>query len=175
MAEHRRCRAYGCGGLSDGDRPAEGHDHHRWGKRLSGRSGEGVVRPARRGGCRRLLTARPEMGERVVAAIVPMSGTRFDPDAMHALCRQQIAHYKCPTRIFEVSALRATRPAKCCGRTCATHLSRTIPESDLNDRACRRQPVHRRRPVHVPRERFPLSRCERAAGKGSTMECRQGG
>jgi acyl-CoA synthetase (AMP-forming)/AMP-acid ligase II len=47
----------------------------------------------------------PKWGERVVAAIVPMSGTRFDPDAMHALCRQQIAHYKCPTRIFEVSAL----------------------------------------------------------------------
>jgi len=47
----------------------------------------------------------PKWGERVVAAIVPVEGTEFDPTATLALCRQQLANYKCPTWIFEVSSL----------------------------------------------------------------------
>jgi fatty-acyl-CoA synthase len=47
----------------------------------------------------------PKWGERVVAAVVPAGGAPFDPAATLSLCRQQLAHYKCPTRIFEVSAL----------------------------------------------------------------------
>lgn len=44
-------------------------------------------------------------GERVAAAVVPVEGMAFDPAAILSLCRQQLAHYKCPTRIFEVSTL----------------------------------------------------------------------
>ncbi|MCA8904555.1 MAG: AMP-binding protein [Hyphomonas sp.] len=44
-------------------------------------------------------------GERVAAAIVPAPGTAFDAEAITALCRQKLAHYKCPTRMFEASTL----------------------------------------------------------------------
>jgi acyl-CoA synthetase (AMP-forming)/AMP-acid ligase II len=47
----------------------------------------------------------PKWGERVVAAVVPSGGAPFDPAATLSLCREQLAHYKCPTRIFEVSNL----------------------------------------------------------------------
>ncbi|MCA8892151.1 class I adenylate-forming enzyme family protein [Hyphomonas sp.] len=47
----------------------------------------------------------PKWGERVVAAVVPAEGVPFDPATTLSICRQQLAHYKCPTRIFEVSTL----------------------------------------------------------------------
>ncbi|MEZ5946970.1 MAG: AMP-binding protein [Hyphomonas sp.] len=44
-------------------------------------------------------------GERVAAAIVPTPGTTFDAEALRQLCRQKLAHYKCPTSLFEAEAL----------------------------------------------------------------------
>jgi acyl-CoA synthetase (AMP-forming)/AMP-acid ligase II len=42
-------------------------------------------------------------GETVVAAIIPQTGSTIDAQAVIADCRTRLAHYKCPTRIFETS------------------------------------------------------------------------
>ena len=44
-------------------------------------------------------------GETVVAVVVPKEGSVIDHDAVVASCRDQLAHYKCPTRIYESTCL----------------------------------------------------------------------
>ena len=44
-------------------------------------------------------------GERVVAAVVPVDPAGFDASETISLCRQKLAHYKCPTRIIQLTAL----------------------------------------------------------------------
>jgi acyl-CoA synthetase (AMP-forming)/AMP-acid ligase II len=46
----------------------------------------------------------PKWGERVVAAVIPRAGSRIDAAAIIADCRNRLAHYKCPTRIFETAS-----------------------------------------------------------------------
>lgn len=44
-------------------------------------------------------------GEVVCAAIVAAPGSKADPSAISAACRTRLAHYKCPSRMFEVDGL----------------------------------------------------------------------
>ncbi len=62
----------------------------------------------------------PKWGERVVAAVIPRSGSTIDPQAIIADCRSRLAHYKCPTRIFETASF----PRNASGKV----LRRALPE-----------------------------------------------
>ena len=41
-----------------------------------------------------------DLGERVVAVVVPEDGARLDPDALRAACRQRLAGYKVPKQVL---------------------------------------------------------------------------
>jgi acyl-CoA synthetase (AMP-forming)/AMP-acid ligase II len=43
--------------------------------------------------------AHPELGEEVVALVVPENGARVDVDALRAHARDHLAHYKVPRTI----------------------------------------------------------------------------
>jgi len=62
----------------------------------------------------------PKWGERVVAAVIPRSGAKIDADTIIADCRARLAHYKCPTRIFETASF----PRNASGKV----LRRALPE-----------------------------------------------
>lgn len=62
----------------------------------------------------------PKWGDCVVAAIIPRAGETLDPQAVIAGCRERLAHYKCPTRIFETDQL----PRNASGKV----LRRMLPE-----------------------------------------------
>lgn len=62
----------------------------------------------------------PKWGERVVAAVIPRSGSTVDSAAIIADCRQRLAHYKCPTEVFETEAF----PRNATGKV----LRRKLPE-----------------------------------------------
>jgi acyl-CoA synthetase (AMP-forming)/AMP-acid ligase II len=62
----------------------------------------------------------PRWGETVVAAIIPQDGHSLDPVAVIADCRSRLAHYKCPTRIFETTCF----PRNASGKV----LRRALPE-----------------------------------------------
>ncbi len=47
----------------------------------------------------------PDMGEQVVAVIVPRAGRTPDPDSIIAFCRERLASYKKPRRVIFVSSL----------------------------------------------------------------------
>ena len=47
----------------------------------------------------------PEFGEQVVAAVVPRKGERVDADALVEHCRDQLASFKKPRRVFVVESL----------------------------------------------------------------------
>jgi long-chain acyl-CoA synthetase len=51
-------------------------------------------------------------GETVVAAVVPREGATLDPAELVARCRQQLARYKCPTRIDLLDELPTTATGK---------------------------------------------------------------
>jgi long-chain acyl-CoA synthetase len=51
-------------------------------------------------------------GETVVAAVVPREGMTLDPDELVARCRQQLARYKCPTRVEVLAELPTTATGK---------------------------------------------------------------
>ncbi len=46
-----------------------------------------------------------DLGERVVAVVVPADGVRLDPDALRAACRQRLAGYKVPKQVVMVDEL----------------------------------------------------------------------
>lgn len=62
----------------------------------------------------------PRWGETVVAAVIPQEGRTIDAAAVIADCRSRLAHYKCPTRIFETSCF----PRNASGKV----LRRALPE-----------------------------------------------
>ena len=59
-------------------------------------------------------------GERVVAAVVPRAGAGVDSAALIRFCRDHLAHYKCPTHIFETTCF----PRNASGKI----LRRALPE-----------------------------------------------
>ncbi len=46
-----------------------------------------------------------DLGERVVAVVVPDDGVRLDPDALRAACRERLAGYKVPKQVVVVDEL----------------------------------------------------------------------
>jgi acyl-CoA synthetase (AMP-forming)/AMP-acid ligase II len=54
-----------------------------------------------------VVTSLPDLewGDRVVAAVVPASGVRLDPDQVRAACREKLAGYKCPKEIRVVGEI----------------------------------------------------------------------
>jgi fatty-acyl-CoA synthase len=54
----------------------------------------------------------PRLGEAVAAFVRPAPGASFDPDALRAYCRAQIAAQKCPTHWLEVSEWPLTGSGK---------------------------------------------------------------
>jgi long-chain acyl-CoA synthetase len=58
-----------------------------------------------------------EMGEELVALVVPTPATNTEPAALLAHCRDRLAHYKCPRRVEIVESLPRTELGKLNKRT----------------------------------------------------------